>query len=61
MCLVFLVAAAIVAAIVMKVTGIGGDKVKLPGPDKVRPLATCTSERQCAPLSHEHARKLRAT
>jgi hypothetical protein len=39
MCLVFLVAAAIIAAIVMKITGVGGKVKDLPGPgdgNKVR-------------------------
>lgn len=32
MCLIALVALTIIAAIVMKITGVGGDKIKLPGP-----------------------------
>jgi hypothetical protein len=36
MCLIFLVTAAIIAAIVMKIAGVGEDKVKLPGPKDVR-------------------------
>jgi hypothetical protein len=36
MCLIFLVTAAIIAAIVMKITGVGDKKVKLPGRDDVR-------------------------
>ena len=37
MCLIFLVVAAIIAAIVLKITGVGDDVVKLPGPENVSP------------------------
>jgi hypothetical protein len=36
MCLVFLVVAGIIAAVAMKLTGVGDDVVNLPGPKDVR-------------------------
>jgi hypothetical protein len=44
MCLIFLVTAAIIAAIVMKIAGVGEDKVKLPGPNDVRLPFTLRSQ-----------------
>lgn len=43
MCLIFLVVAAIIAAIVLKITGVGDDVVKLPGPENVRPACAAAA------------------